>query len=141
MSLIYNKYLNLSQTTGVNLTGGDIKIMLVTSSYTPNIDTHQYLSDVTGELSGAGYTSGGITLSSPTSTVNTGTDTATFSASNPLWVNLTGSFNGAIIYKSTGTAATSPLIAYYNLGSQSFTAQSVFIDITNMGGLLDTLQG
>lgn len=41
-----------------------IKIMLCTSSYTPNLDTDAYKSAVTNEVVGTGYTAGGATLAS-----------------------------------------------------------------------------
>lgn len=43
-----------------------LKITLHTSSHTPNLDTHVYVSDLTNEVSGTGYSAGGITLTSPT---------------------------------------------------------------------------
>lgn len=46
-----------------------IKLMLLTSSHTPNLDTHAYKSDLTNEVSGTGYTAGGATLASKTQTV------------------------------------------------------------------------
>ncbi len=45
-----------------------IKVSLHTSSYTPNLDTHETLSDVTNEISGTGYVAGGVTLASKTIT-------------------------------------------------------------------------
>ena len=39
-----------------------VKIMLVTSTYTPLLDTHEVKTDITNEISGTGYTAGGATL-------------------------------------------------------------------------------
>lgn len=44
-----------------------IKISLHTSSYTPNLDTHDFVDDLTNEVAnGNGYTTGGVTLGSKT---------------------------------------------------------------------------
>lgn len=49
----------------IDLDSDAITITLHTSSYTPNFDTHAYVSDLTNELAtGGGYTAGGIALSS-----------------------------------------------------------------------------
>ena len=46
-----------------------LKLTLHTSSYTPDLDAHVFVSSLTNELStAAGYTSGGVTLTSPTVT-------------------------------------------------------------------------
>lgn len=51
-----------------------ITMTLHTVSYTPNLDTHAYVSDLSAELAaGSGYTTGGITL---------GTLTRTYTAAN-----------------------------------------------------------
>lgn len=82
----------------------DIKVVLVdTNDYTVSINTHQFLSDVPG---GARVATSG-NLASKTSTLGVA-DAAdvTFSA-------VTGDQSEAlVIYRDTGSAATSPLIAY-----------------------------
>lgn len=46
-----------------------LKLTLHTSTYTPNLDTHVFVSDLTNELaSSGGYTTAGVTLTSPTVT-------------------------------------------------------------------------
>lgn len=47
----------------IDLDTNTIKLMLVTSAYTPNRATHTKRSDVTNEVSGTGYTTGGVTVS------------------------------------------------------------------------------
>ncbi len=52
-----------------------IKVALVTSSYTPAQDTHDYWDDVSAnEASGTGYTAGGATLGSKTQGYTAGTN-------------------------------------------------------------------
>jgi hypothetical protein len=52
---------------GIDLDSDTIKIALVTSSYTPNKDTHDFWDDiVANEASGTGYSAGGATLGSVT---------------------------------------------------------------------------
>jgi hypothetical protein len=41
-----------------------IKCALTTSTYTVDIDTHDFFNDVTNEITGTGYTAGGATLAS-----------------------------------------------------------------------------
>ena len=47
----------------IDLDSDTIKVTLHTSAYTPNLDTHAYVSDLTAELAaGGGYTTGGVTV-------------------------------------------------------------------------------
>lgn len=41
-----------------------LKVMLCTSTYAPNLDTHDYKNDVTNEITGTGYTATGVALTS-----------------------------------------------------------------------------
>lgn len=129
-SVFYNSFKLKSHdsSTKINLaSGGDtIKVALVTSSYTPNIDSHDFFDDITNEVSSAGYTAGGATLGSQTYTQNNTTDKAVFDAADTSWTGTTLVARGAVIYKSTGVASTSPLICYIDFGT----------DYTTVGGTL-----
>jgi hypothetical protein len=86
----------------VNWGSDTIKVALVnTSTYTVNLSTHQFFSDLSGVVGTP------VALSSKSSSAGVANAaTATFSA-------VTGSAAGAlVIYKDTGTTTTSPLIAY-----------------------------
>jgi hypothetical protein len=56
------------ESSRIDFLSDDMRIMLMTSSYTPNIDTHEFQSDITNEVVGTGYTTGGLALSSKTIT-------------------------------------------------------------------------
>jgi hypothetical protein len=101
-----------------------IKVALTTSSYTPNQDTHDYFDDITNQVSGAGYTSGGATLASKTVTYTSGTNTQAFDAADVTWTSSTITARYAVIYDSTGVSSTSALIGYVDFGA----------DVTSSGG-------
>ena len=60
-SLIYNSAIDEMARGDIDFDTDTFKAMLVTSSYTPNKDTHDFRDDVTNEVSGTGYTAGGAT--------------------------------------------------------------------------------
>lgn len=97
-----------------------IKAMLVTSSYTPNQDTHEFKSDVTNEVAaGSGYTAGGITLTSKTTTTDAATNEVRLDAADITWTVPSGGSLSAsyiVIYKDSGTASTSPLLGWGDFG-------------------------
>lgn len=102
-----------------------IKVMLLTSSYTPNQDTHDYLDDVVAnEVSGTGYTAGGATLANKSATYDSATNVTILDADDTTWSTSTITARYAVIYDaSPGSNATRPLIAYVDFTSdQSSTA-------------------
>ncbi|MFD7045151.1 hypothetical protein [Rhodococcus jostii] len=114
-----------------------IKVMLATSSYTPDQDTHQYKSSVTNEVSGTGYTAGGATLASATTTYTTGTNTLVLDAADSSWTTSTITARYAIIYNSTpGTDATRPLIAYVDFGADVSTTAGTFTITWDAAGIV-----
>lgn len=91
-----------------------IKVALLSSSYTPNIDTHVFYSDLTNELATAsGYTQGGTALANKAITVDTVNDRAYLDADDVSWsASGTLTVRYAVLYKSTGVGSTSALIGY-----------------------------
>ena len=108
-SVVYNNYKEDCLNGNVDLTNDTIKVALVTSGYTVNIDTHAFFSDITNEVSGTGYTAGGETLSVTVSQDNTD-DEGVFDATDVTWASSVITARGAVVYKDTGNAATSNLL-------------------------------
>lgn len=124
-SKAYGQFIGKALNKEIDWDTDDIKVMLVSSSYSPNQDTHDYLDDVVAnEVSGTGYTAGGISLTGKTNVYDAGSNTIVLDAADVTWANSTITARYAIIYNNSGvTAATKPLIAYVDFVSdQSSTA-------------------
>jgi hypothetical protein len=113
-SLIYNKFLDYL--ASADISDDTFKVALVTSSYTPDKDTHEHFDDVTNEVSGTGYSAGGETVTG-TLTLDTANDKLTLEFASTSWTSATITARGAVYYSSTGTASTSTLIAFNDFGS------------------------
>lgn len=138
-SVVYNSFKSDIMKGNIDLDTDTIKIALVTSSYTADIDAHEFFDDITNEVSGTGYTAGGETLASVTVSIDDTDDEGVFDAADVTWTSSTITARGAVIYKSTGTASTSPLVCYIDFGSDktstggSFTITFAAEGILNLG--------
>lgn len=88
----------------INWMTDTIKVILVsTSAYTPQTAVHQYLSDI----SGSARIAGPVTLTAKATTGGAA------DAADATFTSVSGAtINAIVIYKDTGTEATSPLLAY-----------------------------
>ncbi|WP_064256270.1 hypothetical protein [Rhodococcus sp. HS-D2] len=110
-NLIYTKAKEAFLAGSIALVTDDIRVILIdTAGYTVNGSTHQYLSDIPTPARVA--TSGALTGKSVTNGVFDAAD-VTFSALGG------ASVEAIILYKHTGTAATSRLIAYIDTSGGS----------------------
>lgn len=134
-SLIYNSAVDDLAKGAIDFDTDTFKTLLVTSSYTPNKDTHDKRDDVTNEVTGTGYTAGGAT-SACTVTKDTANDKVTLSFAAVSWGSSTITAAGAVIYKSTGTASADPLVAYIDFGGNVSSAGGTF----SVGASTITLQ-
>jgi hypothetical protein len=119
-----------------NLGSDTLKVALVTSSYTPNIDTNHFFSDLSNEVSGTGYTAGGATLTSLAVSTDTTNDRGAFDAADVTWSTSTITARGAVVYKSTGTSSTSPLLCYFDFTTDQISSAGNFTITWNANGLL-----
>lgn len=106
--------------TPVDFDNDTLKVALVTGAYTPDAAVHDFWSTPQAQEVGpaTNYNAGGTALGGRTVTLSSGT--VTFDNSNDLtWAQSGGGFANAryaVLYKVSGNASTSPLIAYADLG-------------------------
>jgi hypothetical protein len=134
---IYNSFKRDIANGSIDLDTDTIKLMLVTSDYTPNIDTNTKRSDVTNEVSGAGYTTGGAALQNKTVTINPTSDKAIFDADDVTFSVATITARGAVLYKSRGGASSADeLICYLDFGSDITSTAGNFNIAFDTNGIL-----
>lgn len=129
-ALQFLKSLTKSADGGLAYDTGTIKVMLLSSAYVPNATTQDFRADVSAnEVSGAGYTAGGLTVTSSV-TLDAPNSRAVITFGGGVFSNATITARNALYYLSTGSAATDTLIANNqfteDLGSSSgdYTIQS-----------------
>jgi hypothetical protein len=111
--LIYNSAIDDMARGAIDFDTDTFKIMLVSSSYTPNKDTHDRRDDVTNEVTGTGYSTGGSTIAC-TVTKDTANDKVTLSFAATSWASSTITARAAVVYKSRGGASSADELVFYN---------------------------
>ena len=84
----------------------DIQALLVSADYTPDLNAHEFLSDVQAYALGGGAKP----LTSKTTTLGV------FDAADVTWLQVAGgaTAKAVVLFKNTGAAGTSPLLGYIN---------------------------
>jgi hypothetical protein len=134
-SLIFNAAVRFIATGAIDFDTDTFKMMLVTSAYTPNKDTHDFRNDVTNEVTGTGYTAGGATITATVGAVDTANDRVDVTFSDPTWVDSEITARAGVIYKSRGGASSADeLVAYVDFGADIVSSGGVF-EVTFTGPL------
>jgi hypothetical protein len=110
---------------------------LHTSTYTPDQDAHDFFNDTSNEVSGGGYSR--QTLGTKSVNYDSATNTVSLRAANTSFSSLTATFRYALIWKDTGSTATSPLLGFVDLGAQSTSATTFTIDWDDVSGVLEAV--
>lgn len=126
-SLIYNSAVRDEAIGSIDYDTDTFKVMLVTSTYTENKDTHTKRSDVTNEVVGTGYTAGGNAATVTVGAVDTVNDRVDITLGGTTWPTSTITARKAIYYKSRGGASTADeLIAIVDFGADVSTTVGTF---------------
>jgi hypothetical protein len=99
-------------TAGISLESETlVKGLLVQDAYTPSYDVHDFRDDITNEVSGTGYTAGGVVLTGTEVTVGSPAAGQTkWDHNDPTWPASTITNAMALVdYYNVGTAATDML--------------------------------
>jgi hypothetical protein len=115
----------LTNAAALDVSAEDLKVAMVTDSYTPDFDTHDFYADLTNEVTGTGYTAGGAALTGTTLTVASGL--VTYDAADVVWGSSTiASAMAAVGYFDAVTDELLFLSDFVNAASSSagtFTIQ------------------
>lgn len=102
-----------------------IRYMFVSDSYTPNFDTHDEKADITNEVTGTGYTTGGESLASPVLVNSITTGYTTFDAADVSLSTTTLSLVRGII-TFDDTLSGDPLLHAVTFGADYSTVAGTF---------------
>jgi hypothetical protein len=136
-NVLYNSAKVDIATGQIDLDTDSFKVMLVTSSYTPDPDAHNRRDDITNEVVGTGYTTGGTALVSPAVTQDNTNDLMKFDATDTSWSTSTITARGAVIYKSRGGASSADeLLCYIDFSTDKSSTAGTFTIQWNASGIL-----
>lgn len=124
--------------TAVDLSSDTVKLMLLTSSHTPDVDAEVFIDDVSAnEVAASGtYSAGGVTLTKSSSTDDTDNE-GVFDATDVSITSATITARYGIVYKDTGTPGTSPIICGIDFGSDYSSSNGTFAITFNSEGILN----
>jgi hypothetical protein len=122
-------------TAGESMEAEDNKGLLVTDSYTPNFDTHDFRDDITNEVTGTNYTAGGAAITGTEITLSSGTLTWDFT--DPSWASSTiANAMAHVSYFNVGSAATDQLLLLLDFVTAVSTTNGTLLVAINASGAL-----
>jgi len=110
--VVFNRFLTELLKSSIDFVNDTFYVMLVTEDYTPDPVAHVFIDDITEEVVGTGYVAGGKELAGQLVSQDDIDNEGVFDGNNPIWTGASFVARGAIVYKNTGTPATSPVLFY-----------------------------
>ena len=131
-SNFYNNGLLKLLNGSINYTSDNIALLVVDNTYTFD-RTDEFVSDLTGEVSGSGYSR--QSLANKTVTLNATTNTIVFDCDNVSYTAITTSsaLSAGIVYDDTGVDSTSSLIGFFDMPETTTNASDVAIIVSPSG--------
>ncbi len=125
-SLVYNSFYDDVARGNINPSTDSFKVILTTSAYTEDKDAHLKRSSVTNEVTGTGYTAGGIACT-VTVTKDTTNDRIDIGLGAVTWPSSTITARKAVYYKVRGGASTADeLVAVVDFGTDQISSNGNF---------------
>lgn len=116
----YGKFVEHLAKADIDFDTVALKAMLCGSGYTADFDAHEFRSSVTSEVTGTGYTAGGIALTGEAITLDTANNRLKIDAADADFGTLTVTgITQLVLYVDTGNAATDLLVSAHTFASQS----------------------
>lgn len=133
---VYGKTALMAFNKEIDWDSDEVKVMLLSSSYTPDIHTHSYVSQVSSyEISSKNYVKKGKSLSGRT--LSYSNKVVSLKANNITWSNTNITCRYAVIYVDTGNPSTSPLVCYQDFGVDQICSESDFTIVWNSKKVVD----
>lgn len=122
----------------VDLDTDTLKFLLTTVTYVPDQDAHDFRDDVTNEITGTGYSAGGVTVASVTGTYDAASNEYRLDFADPSWgpgASITARVG--VLYKARGGAASADELIGYVIfdADQSVTNGTFTIQLDPTGFL------
>jgi hypothetical protein len=122
-------------TAGQSMEAETHKGLLVTDSYTPNFDTHDFRNDITNEVTGTGYTAGGATITGTEITLSSGVLTWDFA--DPSWTSSTiANAMAHVSYFNVGADTTDQLLLLLDFVTAVSTTNGTLLVAINASGAM-----
>lgn len=138
---VYNSYKANAMRGNINLQNDKIRMILSTSAYSPNIDLDMYYSQlVTSGVEtscGGGYQTSGVLLTNKVVYQDNASNVGIFDADDVVFPSSTIAAKGAVLFKDTGSSATSPLICYLDFGTTRASVNGTYTISWDTSGILN----
>lgn len=134
--LTLEKFLNATSLPSSGLESETaVKVLMATDSYTPDFNADNFRDDVTNEVTGTGYTAGGVVITSTELTVATGV--LTYDAADASWSSSTISNAMAAVgyFARGGASSADELVFLSDFVTAASTTNGTFLVQWNASGI------
>lgn len=134
---VYGKSLEKAfiDTLGESWEAEDNKVLLVSDSHTPDFDAHDFRDDITNEVTGTNWSSGGVALTGTEITLSSGV--LTFDATDVSVASTTlSSVMASVLYTNVGASSTDQLVMLHDFVTAVSTSNGTFGIAWHSSGLL-----
>lgn len=120
------------------LSGANLYMMLLSDSHTTDIDTQEFIDDVsTNEITGTGYTAGGAQVAGEATSQDNTDNEGVLDSNDISWTSASFTARYGVLYDNTGTPSTSRIWAIYDFGSNKVVDGGTFLITVNSEGLIN----